>query len=251
MTILLRRRSGASIPEFTASLWLDAADSSSFTLVDTDRVAQWDDKSGNNNHVTQTVAASRPTRVTNGVAFESVGTGTRVVPAECQYLAVEVQTMGVMPFTVFAVFDNVNNKVNPSQGMAVVGGNVTLTSYATMHATNTGVGVTHRNTTFREIITTSGVNVAPGRNLAIARWLSSTSRSIVANEGTVATTIAGSVQIGTAGRTLVGTERIPATSWPASPFNGIMREIIVLPSSPDATLTADIKNYLNGKWHAY
>lgn len=42
-------------------LWLDAADQNSFTLV-TSNVSQWNDKSGNNNHFTQSTAASRPTR---------------------------------------------------------------------------------------------------------------------------------------------------------------------------------------------
>jgi hypothetical protein len=47
----------------TTQLWLDASDSATITLV-SGAVSQWNDKSGNNRHATQTVSASRPTVAT-------------------------------------------------------------------------------------------------------------------------------------------------------------------------------------------
>ena len=43
-------------------LWLDAADASTFTFGTGTQVSQWDDKSGNSRHATQSTAASRPVR---------------------------------------------------------------------------------------------------------------------------------------------------------------------------------------------
>jgi hypothetical protein len=43
----------------STALWLDAADASTVTTV-SDAVSQWNDKSGNNRHATQSTAGSRP-----------------------------------------------------------------------------------------------------------------------------------------------------------------------------------------------
>jgi hypothetical protein len=47
------------------ALWLDAADSSTITLNGTD-VSQWDDKSGNGNHVSNATAATQPPYLATG-----------------------------------------------------------------------------------------------------------------------------------------------------------------------------------------
>jgi len=47
--------------EITTALWLDAADSDTLTLDASDNVEQWDDKSGNGLHFTQTISGERPT----------------------------------------------------------------------------------------------------------------------------------------------------------------------------------------------
>jgi hypothetical protein len=46
----------------TTSLWLDAAEASTFTFEDTDLVTQWRDKSGNTRHADQSATASKPIR---------------------------------------------------------------------------------------------------------------------------------------------------------------------------------------------
>ena len=52
----------------TVLVWLDAADSSTFTLSG-NRVSQWNDKSGGNRHVTQAAAAQQPIRVPTSQNF--------------------------------------------------------------------------------------------------------------------------------------------------------------------------------------
>ncbi|HRP76910.1 MAG TPA: hypothetical protein PKZ27_15010, partial [Rhodocyclaceae bacterium] len=47
--------------EITTALWLDAADTDTFTLV-SGAVSEWRDKSGNARHATQSTAGNRPTR---------------------------------------------------------------------------------------------------------------------------------------------------------------------------------------------
>jgi len=54
------------------SLWLDANDSASFTTVDGNRVSQWNDKSGNGRHATQSTAYMRPSKATTSVYFDGV-----------------------------------------------------------------------------------------------------------------------------------------------------------------------------------
>jgi hypothetical protein len=48
-------------PEYiTSSLWLDAADSETITMDGSGNVEQWDDKSGDNKHATQSTVGARP-----------------------------------------------------------------------------------------------------------------------------------------------------------------------------------------------
>ena len=49
------------------ALWLDASDESTLTLDVSNNVEQWDDKSGNANHATQTTSGNRPEKVTNAI----------------------------------------------------------------------------------------------------------------------------------------------------------------------------------------
>lgn len=52
-----------------AVLWLDGADDDVITVV-SDNVAQWDDKSGNDYHFAQSLAADRPARIGSTVDFD-------------------------------------------------------------------------------------------------------------------------------------------------------------------------------------
>lgn len=52
--------------EITTAMWLDASDSDTITVDGFNRVSQWDDKSGNDLHVTQGTASRRPIYSTTG-----------------------------------------------------------------------------------------------------------------------------------------------------------------------------------------
>ena len=87
------------------ALWLDAADSNTITQVD-GNVSQWDDKSGQANHVTQGLAASQPltgTRSQNGMNVLDFDGG--------DYLKNDVFGPFVQPSTIIVVAaqDNTNN----------------------------------------------------------------------------------------------------------------------------------------------
>lgn len=59
-------------PSFiSTSLWLDASDSSTITESG-GLVSQWNDKSGNNRHVTQPTQSNRPTKVLDSIVFNGV-----------------------------------------------------------------------------------------------------------------------------------------------------------------------------------
>jgi len=60
MLIVPRRMASSWTPaQISTALWLDASDSSTITTV-SGAVSQWNDKSGNNRHISQVTASSRP-----------------------------------------------------------------------------------------------------------------------------------------------------------------------------------------------
>ncbi|MFM6579432.1 MAG: hypothetical protein ACKPIX_07645 [Dolichospermum sp.] len=55
--------------QISTDLWLDAADASTITL-NGSTVSQWNDKSGNGRHVSQSTAARQPTLIGNRIQFD-------------------------------------------------------------------------------------------------------------------------------------------------------------------------------------
>lgn len=52
-------------------MWFDGTDSSSITKNGSDQVSQWNDKSGNNRHATQSTDANKPLRLTDSLEFDN------------------------------------------------------------------------------------------------------------------------------------------------------------------------------------
>lgn len=94
---------------FTTALWLDAADSMTITLDESNKVSQWDDKSGNDWHATQGTLAWRPLYVSNVLNGNAIvrfnGTSTRLA---CSLLNLS------QPFSVY--FVGQTNVVTGSSG---------------------------------------------------------------------------------------------------------------------------------------
>jgi hypothetical protein len=61
----------------TTTLWLDASDLNTITLVSTG-VSEWRDKSGNGRHASQATAASRPTYTSNKITFDGTNDVLRI-----------------------------------------------------------------------------------------------------------------------------------------------------------------------------
>jgi hypothetical protein len=92
------------------ALWLDAADASTVTTV-SGAVSQWNDKSGNSRHFSQSVSANRPTL--NATAIEgkpaiafngtsnSLNAGTAVLPTTHSLFIAFVPTIEVAPGALF------------------------------------------------------------------------------------------------------------------------------------------------------
>ena len=62
-----------SIGGSSCVLWLDSSDASSITYDGGNLVSQWSDKSGSNNHATQSTASAKPTYTTTGIKFGGTG----------------------------------------------------------------------------------------------------------------------------------------------------------------------------------
>jgi len=132
--------------EITTALWLDAADASTITESG-GAVSQWDDKSGNDNHVAQSTSTLRPVVASNVLNSKPVirfdGTDDRL------------QTAGALFATpVFGVYSVTANR-NPSgesawagQYLAGDGGRTLIyqngvnTRLVAMFTANTGINVT-------------------------------------------------------------------------------------------------------------
>ena len=91
------------------SLWLDASDTSTFTLDGSNNVSQWRDKSGNARHVAQATPASRPSLATDSP------NGLTAVRFQSQSLASSYLTY--MVGSVFIVWQNPANSSGSYNGI--------------------------------------------------------------------------------------------------------------------------------------
>jgi len=114
------------------SLWLDAADLSSFTLSGSS-VTQWNDKSGNGWNVSQATSGKRPTLVTNSLNGLP---GLNFINASSQHLDTAIQSSlnsltGLSLFYVLKPTWNIGDPVqNPAFfGIRAPGGGVTIFNY--------------------------------------------------------------------------------------------------------------------------
>jgi len=124
--------SPSSIPGL--ALWLDADDETTFTFSSGTLVSQWDDKSGEDNHVTQGTAASQPSRdaaTLNGKAVVTFdGANDRMVTgANALGTVNQLAFVGVVKFATRANSDEYDYFYGVSGGTASAGAVVSF-SYA-------------------------------------------------------------------------------------------------------------------------
>lgn len=94
--------------QITTSLWLDAADSSTITTV-SGAVSQWNDKSGNNRHATQSTASQRPTLI----AADRLGRDVVSFDGSNDFLATTAGSYAAVEYYLVAIFTGSATVNNP------------------------------------------------------------------------------------------------------------------------------------------
>jgi len=231
----------------TTALWLDAADESTITLV-SDAISQWDDKSGNDRHVRQTSASSRPLQSTlNGLNVLSLnGTGHHMTTFDS---TVWGTTFDRQNFTSVCVFEW-NGGGGGSDGRRflyepfVTSGDDTFTPglFINSGASPRSIGSTlGRSGDFTFLDSSSSYGTVPlicvdrlnGGNQLFRRVNGSNDGNVTANHSTFP--FAGMK---------IGTHRDANNRW----FAGKIAEIIWLPTGNDLELMEEVEGYLAHKW---
>lgn len=231
--------------DYKPSLWLDASDITTITE-SSGAVSQWNDKSGNEFHVSQSTSGAQPTtgtRMINGLNvldFDASGTPDRLLRTTDSQLVDSVT--GV--FTVFAVFNS--DTVAATTAGIISQDNGTGTRMPQM--------IRRATTSIQTVRIAGGVFVdAPGINISanttylsavqhrstnIEVWLNGSSdgaTNVTGSNGTVASRIGVGVNT-----SLSGT--------PAEFFDGMIAEIIVIPRNLSNLQLNQLGTYLVRKW---
>jgi hypothetical protein len=214
-------------------VWLDASDAGTITQA-ANKVSQWNDKSGQGNHVTQGVAASQPTTNTRTINGKNVLDWDGV--ADFMERLTFTGGSEAQPLTVIVVFevDSLANLPN----VTLVGSTVAQPNFQylinpndkLLLATNAGYFSAAVLTTATPTITQTTFNGAS----------SATLRNGLAD---------GTGDAGTLGMNgiRIATERA-ASPNPGSYFNGAIAEILVYGKALSVQETTDVTDYLKNKW---
>jgi len=218
-------------------LWLDASDSSSVTTA-SGNVSQWNDKSGNGNHVSQATAANRPayqTAVVNGLNAINFGGGATSHRLFRSSFTVSQPSI----FIVFTIDNNYNDSDTLIQFDTGSGDRCVL-----------AIDLTPKNYVFQRdnLGATSRATVTPiAKNKAVVASCVSEATGhqlwIDGSKGTDAT--AGAVGFNGIS---VGNLRGDPSPLVNLPHYGRICELIVYSTKKADTERASIENYLIAKW---
>lgn len=224
---------GPNIPILlNPALWLDASDGN--TLFDATvggnlvtangAVAKWNDKSGNQNHATQSTLAYRPIRKTNVVNNKDA-----LFPTN-QYFNLTTP-INLSTHTIFAVFSR------PSTGVwnTIIAYSGASTPYGPLWGTDNHIYF-FPNASFLD----SGITTNVG-NFIISAVQNGSNSNIFLNGISVAAGLLGTTsnydQIMTRGNNISGNY-----------FNGYFMELIILPYAASTEQRTNVENYLKTKW---
>ena len=241
---------GSSEPPTTALLAHYEADSEVFTdagttpAADGEAVYQWNDQSGNGNHLTQTTSGDRPlyqTAEQNGLA------GIQFVSTDFIGRAGTIFTNG--PATVY-----VAAKVTDSTASGALlfdGENDTTAEYYALYNLSSATGVVRwwaRNGATGDSYVETSTTYSTGTTYIFTgqEEASGAGRSVELNG---AGTGNNSVAVGDTPRTS-STFRLGylADSTPSNAFVGYIFEVLVYGAAHDATERAEVESYLTTKW---
>jgi hypothetical protein len=223
----------------TTALWLDGADGSTVSLSGS-AVTQWNDKSGNSRHVSQSTAASRPAYLAGGFnglncldfdggdflsRVSGITTGTYTGAFNVYYVATRDSAVNGCLIT-----ERSTALVGTSQWGSDVG-LYFISSDGANAASNHRIGLAD----FNNLSTSGGiVSHFHSAGLRDQLWLNGSSISVIAG---TASNISGSAGL------RIGTREFGGFSW-----DGKVCEIIVTTSAQSVALRQQFEGYLAWRW---
>ena len=224
--------------------WYDASDSSTISHT-ANKVTQWDDKSGNDYHATQTTDANRPV---TGSATQNGLNGVAFTASSSHYLATNA-TILFNGNTTFMVFKATNgNLMFPAGGYYALGkfSSVLMGLYRTASSPDyaaIGSGTdTASSLSGGSPVNETRIIYGYSNNGGDVQVFSNTSAGPIVTDTFTTTT----EKLSLGGATFIGTPPV-ATSF----ANGELYEVVEY----DRVLTADernkVRDYLNDKWGVY
>jgi len=240
---------GGSEPPTTSLLAHYEADSEVFTdagttpAADGEAVYQWNDQSGNGNHLTQTVSGDRPlyqTSEQNGLpGIEFVST---------DYLAKASSLFTASPVSIYVVFESSSTTTDQTILCEAKSTTVNDQFWLTAMGTVTGDPVrwwVRSNIPAQSTPETTTGFVANTACLVSVVDASSTSKTIYMNGANSETDTTSVTPATDSHRFWVG---YASDSSPAWPLTGFVYEILVYSTAHDSTTQAEVESYLTTKW---
>lgn len=215
----------------STALWLDAADTDT-VITESGAVSQWNDKSGNNRHATQSTAANRPAYTANGLTNKNVitfnaGSSTRLSSALSAVSATESSF-------IVANANSANTGQQSLLASSASGGRqfrLSSTTASLLIQATASVGASNSN---------APKDAATIFNCA---YLNSGNSTSFFFNGTSAGTATSGNSFSGAGTTSVG-----AQGGGGEGLTGYIAEIVVLQSAPSTDTRQRIEGYLAHKW---
>jgi hypothetical protein len=218
----------------TTALWLDAADASTITESG-GAVSQWDDKSGNNYHVSQATAADQPTVSTDA------GNASISFDGTSDYLRHDVSGTFTYPSSIFIVCRNTDT-ANAGHALSMNNSFVS-DEYATLTQRNfSGQAILYNvrdvSSSFISVFSTFGTEIVNAvSNASNNNELFSNGASVGTETSTWTTPSYDNISIGRLRYQVSGQY-----------FVGHVHEIIWIRQSLDLTTRQKIEGYLAHKW---
>lgn len=233
---------GTTVPVSGYSLWLDASDASTFTYSSGTRVSQWNDKSANGYHFTQSNTTYQPDRVSSQNGLSAV---KMKVTSQIYYMSNSSFNYASSAFTVLAVA-----RYNLGNYSALLSRNSTSGLQIGAGSTPGGGGRYLAISRIGQATDDSSLSVAFNETAQVtykSAGISSGSVTVqIYKNGTAASGTETLSSLGSGDQTNIGA----STNGGGDNFgdDGFICEILVYPSQLSDTDRALVENYLRAKW---
>jgi hypothetical protein len=213
------------------ALWLDAADSDTITKDGSNYVSQWDDKSGNDNHVTQVEGSRQPIYSSNQVVFAK----------EDVLLSDIFLTDGLGDIDIYAVFEITNYEIGGQLFDIRVPSNET----PLMDSDYSGKRVRYRSdsnvlrSTDSQTISNNTLVLMQYRYESNTKFYNRLNGSNLITGSDFTASISGDFRIAIAGN---------GNSPSFTSFTGNINEFILCRALQGDTARGNLETYLNNKW---